>query len=79
MAKLKGPLFSQEAHGKMAGRITFSARKSGSQVRFQRAQSDVITADRTTQRDYFIEAYGKWNTLTTAEQKQWNDFIKSNG
>jgi len=76
MAKLRGPLFSNEASGSMGPRLTFSQRKSGQQVRFQKAQVDVITSDRTTQRDYFVEAYGKWNTLNAAEQKQWNDFIE---
>ena len=76
MAKLKGPLFSNEASGSMGPRLTFSQRKSGQQVRFQKAQVDVITTDRTTQRDYFALGYAAWNTLNAAEQKQWNDFIK---
>ena len=75
MAKIKGPLLSNLASGSIGPRLTFSQRTSGQQARFQKAQVDVITTDRTTQRDYFIEAYGKWNTLSTAQQKQWNDFV----
>ena len=78
MAKLTGPLYSQEASGSFGPRLTFSQRKSGQQVRFQRAQPDVTTSGRTVQRNYFIEAYGKWNTLSGAEQQQWKDFIKEN-
>ena len=75
MAKLNGPLFSVDAHGSVGRALTFSSRRSGSQVRFQKKQEDVITAARTTQRTYFEEAYAAWNTLNAAEQKQWNDFV----
>ena len=76
MAKLNGPLFSLDAHGSVDRALTFSSRRSGPQVRFQKKQADVTTTDRTTQRSYFIEAYEHWNTLNAAEQKQWNDFIR---
>jgi len=76
MAKLKGPLFSLAAHGRIGPRLTYSTRKSGAQVRIQNNQADVTTTNRTTQRDYFQEAYGKWNELNDAEKQQWNDFIK---
>lgn len=75
MAKIKGPLLSNVASGSIGPRLTFSQRSSGQQARFQKAQVDVITSDRTTHRDYFIEAYEHWNTLTGAQQQQWNDFI----
>ena len=75
MAKVAGPLFSQEASGAMGPRLTFSQRKSGQQVRIQKAQADVTTAGRTTQRDYFSTAYAAWNTLSDADQQEWNDFI----
>lgn len=75
MAKLKGPLFSLDARGSVGPALTYSSRRSGSQVRFQKKQQDVITAARTTQRDYFEEGYAAWNTLSSEEQQQWNDFI----
>ena len=75
MAKIKGPLLSNEASGSIGPRLAFSQRKSGQQVRHQKAQKDLTTAGRTVQRDYFIEAYGKWNSLSAAQQKQWNDFV----
>ena len=75
MAKIKHPLLSVEASGMIGPRLTFSKRASGQQARIQKAQADVVTAGRTTQRDYFIEAYGLWNTLSDEQQQQWNDFI----
>jgi len=58
--KVIGPLLSLEARGRFAGVLTFSQRKSGSQVRFQRQQKDVITSSRTTQRNKFIQAKEMW-------------------
>ena len=58
----------------MGPRLTFSQRKSGQQVRFQRAQADVITSTRTTQRGYFQTAAGWWNELTADEQYEWHAY-----
>lgn len=77
MAKIQGPLLSLSASGSIGPRLTFSQRKSGQQARFQKAQVDVITSERTTQRAYFDEAVGKWNSLSGPEQEQWNTFINS--
>lgn len=74
MAKLNGPLLSYDAHGSVGRALTFSSRRSGPQVRFQKKQADVITTDRTTERNYFIEAYEHWNTLNANEQAQWDTF-----
>lgn len=63
MAKLTGPLFSNTASGSFGPRLTFSQRRSGQQVRFQRAQKDVITAGRTAQRALYILAVDAWDTL----------------
>ncbi len=75
MAKIKGPLFSLSASGSIDSRLTFSQRSSGQQARFQKAQVDVITPGRVTQRGYFDEAVGKWNSLSDANRQDWNDFI----
>lgn len=58
--KITAPLFSQTARGTFGGVLTFSERKSGSQVRYQRKQKDVITTARTAQRNKFIEAKTMW-------------------
>lgn len=71
MAKLKGPLFSLGAHGSLGSALTFSGRKSGEQVRFQKKQTDVETTARTTQRGFFQKAAGWWGELTSAEQNEW--------
>ncbi len=71
MAKLNGPLLSIEARGSLGPRLTFSMRRSGPQVRFQRAQADVITSARTLQRSYFSMAAGWWGELSQAEQDDW--------
>lgn len=75
MVKIKHPLLSAEASGMIGPRLTYSKRASGQQARIQKAQADVITDGRTTQRNYFIEAYGKWNSLSDGDQGLWNDFI----
>jgi lysophospholipase L1-like esterase len=72
MAKLKGPLFSLEAHGSIGDELTFSKRKSGNQVRFQRKQKDVITADRTIQRDAFKSAPAVWAILADSIKSALN-------
>jgi len=68
MAKIAGPLLSMAASGSMGPRLTFSQRKSGQQVRFQRAQTDVVTSTRTTQRGYFQTATGWWGEMTATEK-----------
>ncbi len=75
MVKVKGPLLSMEAVGSIGPRLTFSKRQSGQQVRYQKAQSDVITSGRDTQRGYFSAAYAAWNGLSDNDQQEWNDFI----
>jgi len=59
--KIIGPLHSDSAQGTFGGLLTFSERKSGSQVRFQRKQIDVITSARTTQRNKFLVAKEMWS------------------
>jgi len=59
--KIKGPLFSQSVSGTIAQAFTFSNRKSGQQVRFQRKQKDVSTALRIAQRANFLNAVDRWN------------------
>ncbi len=75
MAKLKGPLLSIDAHGTIAGTLTYSKRKIVKQVRFQRKQKDSVTTDRTTNRTYFQEGITAWHTLTDEQKQTWNDFI----
>jgi len=61
MAKLNAPLMSLSARGTIAKNLTYSERKSGSQVRWQRKQKDVVTSLRTAQRDKFQTALDSWH------------------
>lgn len=63
MAKLHSPLFSATASGRVANLLTYSMRKSGSQVRIQKKQIDRITAPRLQQRLRFLTAGDSWHTL----------------
>ena len=54
------PLQSMAASGGFGKTLTFSTRKSGPQVRFQKKQKDVITAPRTAQRNKFLIACAMW-------------------
>lgn len=60
MVKLFMPLQSLTAKGTVGGILTFSERKSGSQVRYQRKQKDKITSGRTRQRNRFLTASEMW-------------------
>jgi len=68
MSKLIGPLLSLKASGSIAGNLTFSERKTGSQVRFQKKQKDVLTSDRVAHRARFLEAVASWNVLSEEEK-----------
>lgn len=76
MAKLKGPLMSLAAQGPVGDTLTFSERRSGSQVRFQKKQKDRITPGRTTQRGFFQMAFSWWHELTTDEQNEWDKIAR---
>ena len=73
MAKIRGPLLSQEARGKIAERLVFSLRSSGQQARFQNKQKDVITEFRTVQRAYYLAAVSAWNLLNSSEKQEWRE------
>jgi len=77
MAKLEGPLFSMGASGSIGPRLTYSKRKSGHQVRVQKAQTDALSAEQVVERGYYEDAIAAWATLTDNEKSQWTDFNKS--
>ena len=68
MPKSIGPLLSLKASGSIAGNLTFSERKTGSQVRWQKKQKDVLTSDRVEHRARFLEAVASWNALSEEEK-----------
>lgn len=71
MSKITGPLLSLEASGLIGERLVFSKRTSGRQARFQRAQKDVITSRRTTQRALYTAAVAAWNSLDDEIKEIW--------
>jgi hypothetical protein len=73
MAKIVGPLMSQEAHGLVGARLTFSKKKTGQQVRFQRSNIDLNSFDQKTNRAVYQDAVAEWNLLSTAEKDVWKD------
>jgi len=76
MVKLTGPLHSETARGSVGEALTYSNRKSGAQVRFQKKQKDVITTLRTAQRVKFQLARDWWLMLNDSEKQQWNQLTK---
>ena len=72
MVKLNGPLHSDGASGSVGRSLTYSQRKSGSQVRYQRKQKDVITAKRTPYRLSYSAAVAAWNDLDLITKESFN-------
>lgn len=77
MAKIKGPLLSLTASGKIAERLVFSIRSSGQQARFQKKQIDIITASRQYQREAYLEAVNAWKALSDVAKIEWIAEAKS--
>jgi len=76
MAKAKSPLMSFEASGKFGERLVFSKRKSGQQVRFQRAQKDKDSEARTAQRYIYTGGVSAWKLLNDEEKGVYNSRAK---
>jgi hypothetical protein len=70
------PLLSADAKGSIYTHLTFSVRKSGQQVRYQRKQKDVITAPRTAQREKFNQGLLLWSSLPDNEKHYWHMLSK---
>lgn len=71
MAKVTGPLMSMTARGTIGERLTFSVRKTGQQVRFQRSNIDANTFDQKTNRVVYQDAVAEWNLLSVEEKNIW--------
>jgi hypothetical protein len=78
MAKIEGPLMSIEAHGTIGSRLTFSSRKTGQQVRFQNRQVDTQSSAQETQRSLFNFWRQRWNDLSSADKKTYEDYTIAN-
>jgi len=76
MAKLKGPLFSNDAHGSIGRPLTYSSKRSGRQVRFQKKQPDYENTARKVVRDAYRLAIELWNYLPANEKAYWTEVEK---
>lgn len=73
MAKLKSPLFSLSASGKVSEGLTFSKRPGTHLVRFQRGQKDYENPARKTARDPFRWGIELWNSMPDVEKDYWKE------
>jgi len=74
--KISLPLMSADARGSIYSSLTFSVRKSGQQVRWQKKQKDVITPLRTAQRVKFNQGLLFWNSMPDNEKHYWQMLSK---
>jgi len=78
MAKLTGPLMSLEARGSLGPGLTYSERKSGSQVRTQ--QKQVIPKPSyasTDNQSLYRLIIARWNSFTQEQQDTYNEEVKT--
>lgn len=71
MAKVKNPLMSISASGSIAENLTFSIKKTGQQVRWQKKQKDVESYARNVQRSAYSKAVVAWRVLDQVEKNSW--------
>ena len=77
MAKVKNPLLSESASGSIGKFLTFSARKTGLQVRTQKRQKDFTSELRSSARLYYSLGVAEWNALTlNFKLPNYFDFMK---
>jgi len=78
MAKITGPLHSDKASGSLGDCLTFSKRKSGAQVRFQRKQKIVTPSwGQADEQSLYRVIYARWLSLSSAQKQAYDDEAKS--
>lgn len=73
MAVVKGPLFSLDASGSVAGAITFSKWKGRAYVRQRVIPSNPKSAAQTGRRAMMRFLAQRWAAIGTADQASWQD------
>ena len=77
MVKTTSPLMSMEARGSIAKFLTFSERKSGSQVRWQKKQKNIQNKYKQTDvRSLYRLIYAKWLSLTEDEKNTYRNIAR---
>lgn len=74
MVKIRAPLMSASASGTMGEVLTFSQRKSGPQVRYQRGQKSESTPAREPIRHAYRTGVELWHYLPGYEKSHWKEF-----
>jgi len=73
MAKTSGPLFSVDAHGSLSGILTFSHRRSGSQVRSLNKPRGIPSHAQRSQRRLTEFLVAQWQGMTLTDRELWRD------
>jgi len=77
MAKTSGPLLSNKASGSVSPALTFSERKTGSQVRFQRKQKLIkSTYGQADQKSLYRLIYARWLSFSDEQREAYNQEAK---
>jgi hypothetical protein len=71
MAKTKGSLFSQEAHGAIGDALSFSSWKGKTRVKFNAKPKNPRSNSQQANRSFMTEAISSWRTLSTGEKAIW--------
>jgi hypothetical protein len=79
MAKLKGPLLSEKAHGKLAQDLIYSSRKEGNIGRQYHYPKKEVTLKQWTQRHIIGLLTAHWQVKTDSEKKVYEDLAKASG
>ena len=78
MAKITAPLMSKSASGSIGKEMTFSERKSGSQVRYQKKQkTDEPTQAQVSNQSLYRVIYARWLSMSAGERSVFNDEVKT--
>lgn len=79
MAKTKGPLLSLDAHGSLAKELTYSSRRSGSQVRKYNKPLVTPSAAQRGQRRLTEFLVAQWQNMSDADKATWETNAKASG
>lgn len=69
--KLKGPLLSMQAQKTLGGTLEFSRRHGKNLLRFHQQPTGIASTSQKAERAHYLEAVGKWNSLTANQKQQW--------
>lgn len=79
MAKTLGPLLSQDAHGTLGKLLTFSSRRSGSQVRKVNQPTGLPSARQFEHRQLVRMIIAQWQNMTAGQRATWRTAAQASG